>query len=674
MNPCKKKSGKNLKEKIKDDEEIMLTYDGIPIRKIYLTNLPPGVTWYKLHKKFSYFGEVKFIFLPSKAFGDSSKTFAFITFVSPETAASVLRRTKTMMFGGRKVFVSAADSWHQPLVLPDGTIDWSRTTGTHSNSCVSNAEEQESDEDKDDSGASADKLVFEEVAEEGINRLNDDCLRHIFTFLDLTNRIRVERVCKKWQRVSLSMWRSIHSLDLNEFCTFNRKQLTTEILEQFLHRCNVNLHSINLRVSKHNLNGHTLLSIAKYCPNIENIQAYQLNIGNRSLAHFAMACTKLKSLSFNECLHFSDPDLSLLLSRSKELNTLDLTKSVRVTGSCLSRIAGPLCKLSLDRCPSIVPQYLILGLNAITATLTNLSLSACSALGCNDVSRIVQAVPNLTSLSLCNNFPLFNQKSLFPIGQLVKLEELNLSENPAVNDDVIQAIVIGCTELRVLNLSGVFTGSMGNRDYSLTEAGLSTLAKLTKLIDLNISYLDQTTDVCLKNLTLSSPPLQRLICVGCPMVSDEGCNNVLSLCNDLVLFDISGCNGVTDAVIKTAQDSVKLRTNNKKLTLVVGGTSILTPKSTCEQLHVDSTDNSEERLRPDFINGMFFSPSGSEDDLLYLCDNLGCNCGGIGHIDIDFDVDDVDDIFLYEDDDDLDSFRSTPDCYTPMCSHLYDDY
>ena len=66
---------------------------------------------------------------------------------------------------------------------------------------------------------------------------------------------------------------------------------------------------------------------------------------------------------------------------------------------------------------------------------------------------------------------------------------------------------------------------MGNRDNCLTEVGVSLLSKLNKLTDLNISYLDQTTNASLKNLTVrSSPPLQRLICVGCPRVSDEGCN------------------------------------------------------------------------------------------------------------------------------------------------------
>ena len=85
-------------------------------------------------------------------------------------------------------------------------------------------------------------------------------------------------------------------------------------------------------------------------------------------------------------------------------------------------------------------------MNAVSATLTNLYLSVCPALGCNNVSRIVQAVPNLTSLTLCDYFPLFNHKSLLPIGQLAKLEELDLSVNRFVNDDIIKTVVAGCTE------------------------------------------------------------------------------------------------------------------------------------------------------------------------------------------------------------------------------------
>lgn len=74
---------------------------------------------------------------------------------------------------------------------------------------------------------------------------------------------------------------------------------------------------------------------------------------------------------FLECLYFSDHDLTLLLAHSQMLNALDLTKSMRITGSCLSRITGPLTNLSLDRCSSIIPQNLI----AVSILLCIISVS-----------------------------------------------------------------------------------------------------------------------------------------------------------------------------------------------------------------------------------------------------------------------------------------------------------
>ena len=46
---------------------------------------------------------------------------------------------------------------------------------------------------------------------------------------------------------------------------------------------------------------------------------------------------------------------------------------------------------------------------------------------------------------------------------------------------------------------------------------------------------------------------------------------MLSSCNELELFDLSGCDLVSAATIQAALDSVNLRTSNIKLRLVVGG-------------------------------------------------------------------------------------------------------
>jgi hypothetical protein len=46
---------------------------------------------------------------------------------------------------------------------------------------------------------------------------------------------------------------------------------------------------------------------------------------------------------------------------------------------------------------------------------------------------------------------------------------------------------------------------------------------------------------------------------------------VVTSCNELELFDLSGCDLVSDATVQAALDAVKLRSSNIKLKLVVGG-------------------------------------------------------------------------------------------------------
>lgn len=44
------------------------------------------MTWQKLVHKFSQYGDVKHVFIPSKALEDKSKIYAFVTFFLPESA------------------------------------------------------------------------------------------------------------------------------------------------------------------------------------------------------------------------------------------------------------------------------------------------------------------------------------------------------------------------------------------------------------------------------------------------------------------------------------------------------------------------------------------------------------------------------------------------------------
>jgi len=54
--------------------------------------------------------------------------------------------------------------------------------------------------------------------------LNDDILLHIFSYLGLKDRIKIERVCRRWRRVTGLLWKSTRTLHFrNVFTSFRGK-------------------------------------------------------------------------------------------------------------------------------------------------------------------------------------------------------------------------------------------------------------------------------------------------------------------------------------------------------------------------------------------------------------------------------------------------------------------
>ncbi|KAK0077183.1 hypothetical protein PV325_004320 [Microctonus aethiopoides] len=49
-----------------------------------------------------------------------------------------------------------------------------------------------------------------------INILDNDCLIKIFSYLPIKNRMRIERVCKRWQTVNQQAWSDIKELEIPE--------------------------------------------------------------------------------------------------------------------------------------------------------------------------------------------------------------------------------------------------------------------------------------------------------------------------------------------------------------------------------------------------------------------------------------------------------------------------
>lgn len=132
--------------------------------------------------------------------------------------------------------------------------------------------------------------------------------------------------------------------------------------------------------------------------------------------------------------------------------------------STLSRLKSALLSIT----SYLVFSYMFLsyfhlqGLQKMTDSLLELAVTACgtppsSLLLC----VMLEKVPNLTSLSLCNMYssvPTHSRNpSLSAISSLSHLTYLNLNLNAIVNDLVLESIVNGCQQLCSLNLSSKLT-------------------------------------------------------------------------------------------------------------------------------------------------------------------------------------------------------------------------
>lgn len=636
-----------------------------PIRKIFVANLSGRTSYCDLRRLFRRYGKVIDAHVSRDKFTRTKRGFGFVTFKYPEDAVSVLKlQHGELKLHLRKLYVAAADSWHQPIELPDGTILWnpnSRDSSRHQqHSSVQEVDYPEAQTDNEvlpSSGSTAgnnreigavgcsglpsyiSSCNEVEQQQEGetenggdgrevegreckIDMLNNDCLMHIFSFLNKRERIGIERVCKRWQTVGLDMWTCQKHLDFASlFPLASGFFRNMPILIAFLKRCGANLQSLDISHKAHHLNGPVLRTVATYCTNLQCLNLAGLPVTSSGLRILSAVSYKLRVLNLDGCSGAFDKDLHNVFLHSPHLESVTLSHNSVLTGKCLSGLArAPLKELVMDGCNNLRSRNLVNGL-LVLKSLSRLSLNSCINLTSSDVADITGAVPMLCSLSLEHYFPLFNSTTLKALNQLHDLISLTLQLNPAVNDQIMDVIARSCHKIEELNITGCSSNSW--EQMSVTDVGLRCLAALPNLVCLSMSYLANVSDTALEVIA-SRGKLRKLMCRGCPSFTDVGCISVVTSCNELELFDFSGCDLVSDATVQAALDSVKLRTNNIKLTLVVGGTSVSDFDIVEENslLEVDCSDLCVAHLRPDFVDDIYFPSSEDEyyDDVDDLCD------------------------------------------------------
>ncbi|PZC84030.1 hypothetical protein B5X24_HaOG206376 [Helicoverpa armigera] len=672
------------------------TEDGIPIRKLYVSNLPPKTTRSELFGVFAPYGFIKSCWLRMGDKGPNrtpTPTYAFVTFSNPADAHKALQapvHEKTLR--GRNLRISPADSWHQPPEDADGRGRWKpRGQRRHDGNAaaavpgipqpeVNNSDWVSENADTAEATTSATEVPIlqenTETQEEEkdsdmescytiLDVLNRDCLTHILSYVPIRDLIRSERVSKTWQIMVREYLQGIRIFKTS-WWQHVPVMLTTAVLRRVLQRVGEGLSRLHIDHHWSALNDRTAHTVGKFCPNLEELKIVGMH--TRNWNPLIYGCKQLKSLSFVSCNKLTDSSLVHLVKSESCIESLTVANNTHVTGLFLTG-SNPqkLNALAFYNCYSLQGTVLCAALDTLPS-LTSLKLDVCPHTMWKIVPMILRKLPKLEELSLSEYISGeigFAQQSndafCDALAKLTELKSLNLSRNIYITNAVLKRVAQSCTKLETLNISSCNSRKIfpNPEPQGLEEAGckprvstgvgdeglIAVCRGCRSLADLDVSYLGALSDHGLR-AAAALPRLTRLTARGNPALSAASLAACLAACRLLQELDVCGCDGVSEEVVEAAARA--LADHPRPLTLRLAGTAaqpqdLQQDLPTHKLLTVDiHDDRSNPHLRPDFVDHIFDDSSDDSLGDLYDHDDFDDFFGPDDELFLDDDLDDFD--------------------------------
>ncbi|CAG9566008.1 unnamed protein product [Danaus chrysippus] len=608
------------------------TEDGIPIRKLYVSNLPPKTTRTELFGVFAQYGFIKSCWLRMGDKGPNTTptpTYAFVTFSNAADAHKALRapiHEKTLR--GRNLRISPADSWHQPAEDVDGRVLWKpnrREENTLWNSDQQNGTAETSEQVEENEANNEGSNVEEDDIGNTYNILdilNRDCLTHILTYVPIRDLIQSERVSKRWQAMVQEYLQGVRMFKTS-WWQHVPVTLTTAVLRRVLARLGGAL--LRLHIDHHwsALNDRTAHTVGKFCPHLEELKVVGMHTKNWNPLIYG--CKQLKSLSFVSCNKLTDSSLVHLVKNDSCIESLTVANNTHVTGLFLTG-SNPsrLSSLSFYNCYSLQGTVLSAAIDTLPS-LTTLKLDVCPVTMWKIIPLILSKLPKLEELSLSEYTSV--ELCLAPLGVdafcksmsgLKELKVLNLSRNIYITNAVLKTVAQSCPKLESLNISGC-NSRKSFPHPGVGDEGLIAIGSCSSLTRLDVSYLATLTDSGLSTVALL-PRLTTLISRGNYALSAAPFVAALAACPVLQEIDACGCDGVSEEVVCAAVAALTQRPRPLVLRLAATGAALADADRQQElESHRLLTvnlyeDRSNPHLRADFVDRIFEeSPDGSFD-------------------------------------------------------------
>nr|XP_037278938.1 F-box/LRR-repeat protein 2-like isoform X2 [Rhipicephalus microplus] len=422
-----------------------------------------------------------------------------------------------------------------------------------------------------------------------VEDLPDDVLLLILGRLDIKTRVIVERVCHRWKELSKRLWRAQCKLSFtNTFSDGLGKPLTVKILRAILIRCGDSLRELRLAMPTQKLGHRAVKAIASRCPNLEYLDASGVQLSNTSVLGLANKCPKLKYIRLKDCSNVKEKSLRRLLQRCKSLEHFDVAGMYHFTGECFNVQGLRLRRLVLRDLSGLTVR----GTSRIAtkcSSLTELVLHNCYTIADHELESLCQNMKALKTLELARSLYHASSNGISAIGTLHHLETLDLSSNGSVDDAAMASICLGCTKLRILNITYC--------DKGITDDAMRHVAKCRELRELKMNYVTKLTNAGMHSLSCHGR-LHSVEARGCQYLGNSGVQALVELCRDLRLLDISGCELVSTPAMEACAAMVAERPH--VLTVIVGGTAVERSDAATDskgKLKIDYSDYSWEGHR-----------------------------------------------------------------------------
>uniref|UniRef100_A0A0R3S2W7 F-box domain-containing protein n=1 Tax=Elaeophora elaphi TaxID=1147741 RepID=A0A0R3S2W7_9BILA len=401
--------------------------------------------------------------------------------------------------------------------------------------------------------------THEDIVQEDINSIPDHILISIFTLLPIVDRIRIERVCRRWRHIAKNYsWTMTTEFSYSSLigdkecslpCLIERPIVGNKEIKSLAQRCGDHLLEMDLHAFRDTLTYNVCMCFAIHCPNLTVLNMYGIQLTNSSLKSLGRHCPNLEIVNFHRCFQESvvERGLTSFFSKCQNLREVDVGENERLTGLP-----------SFTMLPRSIVNLKIGGCFRLTATSLFAIRDRCPDL----VALTMNSVDNISPTHLNSFFASLPKLELLKFGECYVSHtlggiEINFSLMKNLTElTVLRNTVIGCKQLKYVDLSGC--------SRFVSNVGLRELAKLPYLSHLNLSYMrvvdDQTIRIIAEKGTLQTVLLHR-----CDEVSDEAIKMLLKHCPFLTALDISFCPKVTDESMEGMVSYVSKRQEREAL-------------------------------------------------------------------------------------------------------------